>query len=71
MRLMFQAMITRFHSPQAFWWPHRELLGSPNGFDDAEHRLRCLLAQRIEPFAFWCLQAVGHGLDRTDIPHLR
>ena len=44
-----------------------ELAESEHGFDDAEHRLRCLLAQAIELLAFGRSQAVGHGLGRRRV----
>jgi hypothetical protein len=46
-RFRFHAMVTSLHSPR-----HRaravRIAGSPAGLDDAEHRLRRLLAQVVE-----------------------
>ena len=39
----------------------QELAESHHRFDDAEHRLRGLLAQTVELFALWCPQTPGHG----------
>src|SRR5258708_36470002 len=45
----------------------QELPEAEHRFDDAEHRLRRLLAQGIELLAVWCHQPVRHGLDRRGV----
>ena len=45
----------------------QELAESHHRFDDAEHRLRGLLAQTVELFALWCPQTPGHGFDRCRV----
>lgn len=41
--------------------PPRALSKAKNGFDDAKHRLGCLLALSIAPLAFGGRQAMGHA----------
>jgi hypothetical protein len=43
------------------------LAESHHRFDDAEHRLRGLLAQSVELFALRCPQTPGHGFDRCRV----
>ena len=45
----------------------QELAESHHRFDDAEHRLRGLLAQTVELFALRCPQTPGHGFDRCRV----
>src|ERR1700681_1477910 len=45
----------------------QELAESHHRFDDAEHRLRGLLAQTVELLALRCPQTPGHGFDRCRV----
>ena len=45
----------------------QELAESHYRFDDAEHRLRGLLAQTVELFALRCPQTPSHGFDRCRV----
>jgi len=67
-RFIFQAMVTRLHSPRALSSPRIEkLTESEHEFDDAEHRFRRLFAQGIGRPAFRRLQPMRHRLDRRRI----
>ena len=63
-RLMFQAMVTRLHSPRPPARPRSENYESQRRFDDPEHRLRHLLAQHVKRPARRRLQPMRHRLDR-------
>ena len=61
MRLMFQAMVTRFHSPCALCRPaHAHLAPAHHLLDDAEHRLDRLLAKFVQCPAALRGQTVNH-----------
>ena len=49
----------------------QELTEAYHRFDDPEHRFRGLFAQRIEPFACWRPQPIGHGLGRRWVARRR
>src|SRR5271163_2827353 len=66
-RLMFQAMVTRLLAADAIEPAQQELAESHHRFDDAEHRLRGLLAQSVELFALRCPQTPSHGFDRCRV----